>query len=115
MRNIVLYAVENGVHRPLVSCDPDDASRFFKVSAAGTEYARIKTAQGVPLSPLQVVLEERATDAGGVTLTKQEFTLLDPASFAALGKPATELSALGKKADAESDSASALKTKKGKG
>lgn len=94
MQNIVLYAVENGVHRPLMSCDPGDPSRFFKVNAAGTEYARVKMAQGVAVPPIQVVLEERVADAGGVTLVKQEFTLLDPASFAAKGKPAKDLAAL---------------------
>lgn len=98
MKNIVLYAVENGAHRPLVSCDPDDDSRSFKVNAAGTEFARIKAAQGVDLPPLQVVLEERETDASGITLKKQEFTLLDPVTFAARGKPVSELAKLLKKA-----------------
>jgi hypothetical protein len=101
MKNIVLYAVENGSHRPLMSCDPDDESRFFKVSAAGAEYARVKMAQGVPVPPIQVVREERETDAGGVMLAKQEFTLLDPATFAARGKPSKTLAALLKPAKNE--------------
>lgn len=94
MRNIVLYAVENGDPRPLVSCDPEDASRFFAISSAGAEYARQKRVQGVAIPPLYVVREERETDAGGVQLSKQDFTLLDPATFAAKGKPSKTLADL---------------------
>lgn len=97
MRNLVLYAAEKGGARPLVSCDPEDASRFFILSSAGMEYARIKRAQGVPIPAIHVVREERETDAGGVQLSKQEFTLLDPATFAAKGKPAKTLADLFKK------------------
>lgn len=103
MKNIVLYAVEHGAPRPLISCDPGDESRFFKVSAAGVDFARQKMAQGVAVPPLRVVLEHRETDAGGVALAKQEFTLLDPASFAAKGKPVKDLNALLNSSDAKSN------------
>jgi hypothetical protein len=103
MKNLVLYAVEHGVHRPLVSCDPDDDSRVFVLNSAGVEYARVKRAQGVAVPPLQVVREERETDAGGITLTKQEFTLLDPATFTARGKPVKNLADLAKAKAAKSE------------
>jgi hypothetical protein len=94
MENLVLYAVENGVHRPLLSVSPDDESKFFLVSARGAEFAREKAFQGVAVPPLQLVREVREADADGRTLTKQEFTLLDPATFAPRGKPVKELSKL---------------------
>lgn len=97
MKNIVVYAVENGVPRPLVSCSPSDDNKHFVVMAAGSDCVRVASLRGVPAPQLRVVLEERETGPDNLTLAKQSFTLLDPATLAAVGKPSGDLARLLKK------------------
>lgn len=96
-KNIVLYLLDNGARKPLFSCDPDDASAPFLIGAAATDAVNGAKKSGLPVPALQAVLEERETDAGGVLLVKQQFTLLHPSTLSPIGEPTSDLSKVGEK------------------
>lgn len=77
MGNLVLYAIEQGVRRPLISLAPDDPLASAKFTAKIANEMRSCEQRGIPLSGFKAVLEERTADEGG-KIIGANFTEIDP-------------------------------------
>lgn len=86
MGNLVLYAIENGERRPLLSLDPDDHLAAAKFIARMANEMRACEMRGVALSDFRAVREERTADEGGKFVISAKFTEVDPHSGDDIGK-----------------------------
>ena len=91
--NVVLYAVNDGKARPLISADANDSAAPAKVQhAASAEYSRNEKS-GVPLSRLVAVLEVRESNEAGQQIGAT-FTPLAVPSLDKNGETVRDLGAL---------------------
>lgn len=92
--NIVLYAIEGGARRPLISVGAqDDRFALARVQHAASQEYRRCDAAGVPHSELKLVRETRAADENR-TLTFAEYCEVDPATGADVGESHPEIGPL---------------------
>jgi hypothetical protein len=84
--NLVLYAVENGVRRPLISLPEDGSFTLAKISHKVSEAMRRAELQGVDHPDFKLVREERESDESGVTIVSAAFVELDPVTLKTVGK-----------------------------
>lgn len=94
MGNLVLYAVENGERRPLISLDPADKLAAAKFTARIANEMRHCEQRGVSLPDFKAVLEEREADESGKVVVKASFTEVEPHTGDTVGKAVTELDKL---------------------
>lgn len=94
MGNLVLYAIENGERRPLISLDPGDKLAASKFTARIANEMRNCDQRGVSLPDFKAVLEEREADESGKVVVKASFTEVDPHSGDNVGKAVAELDQL---------------------
>jgi hypothetical protein len=77
--NVNLYAVEDGVRRPLLTLAPDDAVASAKFAAKIGDAMRLADARGVSHPDFVIVAESREADEGGKVILRASFTMLDAA------------------------------------
>lgn len=93
MKNVVLYAVENGERRPLLSRGGDETANGVHIAARMADEIRQCSARGVTAPEFVITSEEREADEGGATIVLSEFQELD-ASLKPVGKMFNRIDAL---------------------
>jgi hypothetical protein len=88
--NLVLYAIAEGVRKPLLSANPSDVNAAVKMQhAASAEFTRAEKS-GVPLPEIVCLLEERESNEGGVQISAR-FTRTNPLTLEAIGRGHSEI------------------------
>jgi hypothetical protein len=84
--NLVLYALENGERRPLISLTEDDDYANPKISHKVSAAMRDAELRGVAHPKFKLVREEREADESGATIVRAAFVELDPVTLKPRGK-----------------------------
>lgn len=88
--NLVVYATEANVRKPVASYDPADDFASVKVAHSISSALRDAVSRGVPHPEFAVVLETREADESG-KLSKAEYQRVHPVTLAPQGKAASDL------------------------